>query len=118
MNPPPSYDASAPDRVGFARALAVYLDRGVLIVLLLGFSAGLPLALAGSTLAIWMADKGVSLAAIGIHSLSMRPASIGPVKHLLLRTDLAELKQVIHDAGNEGRQSARNAIKDYLSQNK
>jgi len=34
--------------------LAVYLQRRVLIVLLLGFSAGLPLALSGSTLLVWM----------------------------------------------------------------
>ena len=73
--PPP---ASSPEtqRPGFARSLAVYLDRGVLIVLLLGFSAGLPLALAGSTLAIWMADKGVSLAAIGLFSLVGVPYTV------------------------------------------
>lgn len=70
--PPPSET----DHPGFARSLAVYLDRGVLIVLLLGFSAGLPLALAGSTLAIWMADKGVSLAAIGLFSLVGVPYTV------------------------------------------
>lgn len=37
--------------------------------MLLGFSAGLPLALSGSTLAIWMTDRGVSLSAIGLFSL-------------------------------------------------
>ena len=58
------------------------------------------------------------MAAIGIHSLSMRPASIGPVKHLLLRTDLTELKQVIVEAGNDGRMSARSAVMEYLAQNK
>ena len=54
---------------GIRHTLAVYTERRVLVVLLLGFSAGLPLALSGSTLAIWMADKGVSLAAIGLFSL-------------------------------------------------
>ena len=33
-----------------ARAAAVFLDPRVLIILLLGFSSGLPLALSGSTL--------------------------------------------------------------------
>ncbi|GGE57719.1 phosphoenolpyruvate--protein phosphotransferase [Actibacterium pelagium] len=61
--------------------------------------------------------EAVTLAAIGIHSLSMRPASIGPVKHLLLRTDLAELKQVIVEAGNDGRMSARSSVMEYLAQN-
>ena len=73
--PPPSLSQDT-ERPGFARSLAVYLDRGVLIVLLLGFSAGLPLALAGSTLAIWMADKGVSLAAIGLFSLVGVPYTV------------------------------------------
>ena len=76
MTPPSSPLPSEPDRTGFARSLAVYLDRGVLVVLLLGFSAGLPLALAGSTLAIWMADKGVSLAAIGLFSLVGVPYTV------------------------------------------
>ena len=36
--------------------LAVYLKPRVLIVLFLGFSAGLPLALSGSTLLVWMRE--------------------------------------------------------------
>jgi len=50
-------------------AASVYFERRVLIVLVLGFSAGLPLSLSGSTLAIWMADRGVSLSAIGLYAL-------------------------------------------------
>src|SRR4051812_18019754 len=42
--------ATVPPRTRFAGALAVYLNPRVLIVLFLGFSAGLPLALSGSTL--------------------------------------------------------------------
>ena len=41
---------AASKRTTIAEALAVYLRRRVLIVLLLGFSSGLPLALSGSTL--------------------------------------------------------------------
>jgi PAT family beta-lactamase induction signal transducer AmpG len=54
---------------GFLSALAVYLRPRVLIILLLGFSAGLPLALSGSTLAIWMTERGVDLGTIGLFSL-------------------------------------------------
>ena len=43
-------------------ALAVYLKPRVLIVLFLGFSSGLPLALSGSTLLVWMRESGVDLA--------------------------------------------------------
>ena len=45
----------------WSEALSVYLKPRVLIVILLGFSAGLPLALSGATLAIWMTESGVSL---------------------------------------------------------
>src|SRR5688572_14180199 len=54
---------------GFFSAFAVYLRPRVLIVLLLGFSSGLPLALSGSTLAIWMTERGVDLGTIGLFSL-------------------------------------------------
>jgi MFS transporter, PAT family, beta-lactamase induction signal transducer AmpG len=57
-------------------ALAVYLRPRVLIVLLLGFSAGLPLALSGETLTVWMADRGVDLGTIGLFALVGLPYTI------------------------------------------
>lgn len=48
----------------------------MLIVLVLGFSAGLPLALSSSTLAIWMADRGVSLETIGLFALIGTPYTL------------------------------------------
>jgi PAT family beta-lactamase induction signal transducer AmpG len=53
----------------FARAFAVFLDPRVLIILLLGFSSGLPLALSASTLLLWMKDVGVDLKTIGLFAL-------------------------------------------------
>jgi PAT family beta-lactamase induction signal transducer AmpG len=53
----------------FGRAAKVFLDPRMLVVLLLGFSSGLPLALSGSTLLIWMQDTGVDLGIIGLYSL-------------------------------------------------
>src|SRR6266576_2452170 len=46
--------SSATPRASWREGWAVYLQRRVLIVLLLGFSSGLPLALSGSTLLVWM----------------------------------------------------------------
>jgi PAT family beta-lactamase induction signal transducer AmpG len=43
-----------------------FLDRPLLVMLLLGFSAGLPLPLTGFTLRQWFAESGVSLGAIGL----------------------------------------------------
>src|SRR6201995_5528687 len=57
-------------------ALTVYLQPRVLIVLLLGFSSGLPLALSGSTLQIWMREAGVDLGTIGLFALVGTPYTL------------------------------------------
>jgi PAT family beta-lactamase induction signal transducer AmpG len=56
-------------RASVVDALATYLRPRVLVVVLLGFSAGLPLALSGETLTVWMADRGVDLGTIGLFAL-------------------------------------------------
>jgi len=62
--------------------------------------------------------EALCLAAIGFRCLSMRPASIGPVKSLIRRTDLSEVRKVIWDARHRGDQSVRGAVMEYLrSQN-
>jgi MFS transporter, PAT family, beta-lactamase induction signal transducer AmpG len=66
----------AKPRTSFAEAFAVYLRPRVLIILLLGFSAGLPLALSGVTLAVWMTERGVDLGTIGLFSLVGLPYTI------------------------------------------
>src|SRR5580693_9762571 len=71
----PDGTAAVP-RPSFADALAVYLKRRVLIVLLLGFSSGLPLALSGSTLLVWMTEAGVNLGTIGLFALVGTPYTI------------------------------------------
>ena len=60
-------------------------------------------------------SRSISLAAIGIRSLSMRPASIGPVKALLRRIDLRDLRAVIATARADGADSVRPAVMDWLS---
>mgnify|MGYP003671558712 CR=1 FL=1 len=59
--------------------------------------------------------EAVCLAAIGMETLSMRPASIGPVKSILRRTDLDALRDVIHAARDRGDESARPAVMEYLA---
>ena len=48
---------------------AVFRDRNLAVILLLGFSSGLPIALVGSTLQAWMTVEGVNLATIGLITL-------------------------------------------------
>ncbi|WP_371036958.1 phosphoenolpyruvate--protein phosphotransferase [Rhodosalinus sp. FB01] len=58
--------------------------------------------------------EALCLAAMGIRLLSMRPASIGPVKHLLRRAHLGEVRTVIEGARERGEQSVRAAVMEYL----
>jgi PAT family beta-lactamase induction signal transducer AmpG len=63
-------------RASWREAWAVYLRPRVLIVLLLGFSSGLPLALSGSTLLVWMRESGVDLGTIGLFALVGTPYTL------------------------------------------
>ena len=63
-------------RASVAETLAVYLRPRVLIVLFLGFSAGLPLALSGSTLQVWMTQSGVDIKTIGLFAAVGTPYTI------------------------------------------
>ncbi len=51
----------------------IYLSKRMFLMLLLGFSSGMPLALTGSTLSAWMVAEGVDLQTIGIFALAGLP---------------------------------------------
>ena len=61
---PPSKADPRPD---WRDALAVYLQRRVLIVGLLGFSGGVPIVLIGSTLQAWMNQSNIDIRTIGLY---------------------------------------------------
>lgn len=61
--------------------------------------------------------EALCLAAIGIRALSMRPASIGPVKSLIRRSNLEEVREVINAARERGDQSVRSAVMELLRKN-
>jgi phosphotransferase system enzyme I (PtsP) len=58
--------------------------------------------------------EAVCFAALGLRSLSMRPASIGPVKHLLRQVDLGQVKAAMDAARDRGEQSVRHAVIEAL----
>jgi PAT family beta-lactamase induction signal transducer AmpG len=66
----------AAPRPSLTDTVAVYLKPRVLIIMFLGFSSGLPLALSGSTLLFWMAEAGVNLGTIGLFALVGTPYTI------------------------------------------
>src|SRR5262245_54581981 len=61
---------------GFLKAWGVYCRPRVLIVMFLGFSSGLPLALSGSTLLVWMREAGIDLGTIGLFAIAGTPYTI------------------------------------------
>jgi MFS transporter, PAT family, beta-lactamase induction signal transducer AmpG len=60
-------------RASWREVLMVYLQRRVLVVLMLGFSAGLPFSLTGQTLQAWMTESGVDIKTIGLFAFVGTP---------------------------------------------
>ena len=58
--------------------------------------------------------EAICLCAIGFPSLSMRPTSIGPVKHLLRRINLEKLNDILSLEIERGSSSVRPAVEKYI----
>ena len=58
--------------------------------------------------------EALCFAAMGLRELSMRPASIGPVKNILIKTDLNEARIIINEARKSGAQSVRGHLVEWL----
>ena len=67
---------TANPRPSLTETFAVYLQPRVLVVLFLGFSGGLPLALSGATLRVWLRESGIGLETIGLFALVGTPYTI------------------------------------------
>jgi PAT family beta-lactamase induction signal transducer AmpG len=67
---------TAEPRASFLNAVTIYLRPRVLVVLFLGFSSGLPLALSGTTLQAWMKTSNVDIRTIGLFAAVGIPYSI------------------------------------------
>ncbi len=59
--------------------------------------------------------EAVCLLAMGIRTLSMRPASIGAVKSLILNTNLKKLRTIIDEALLSGEQSIRPFVSEWFA---
>ena len=56
--------------------MSKYFNRRIVVVLFLGFSSGLPLALSGGTLQAWLTVEGVDIKTIGLFSLVGLPYTL------------------------------------------
>ena len=59
--------------------------------------------------------EALCLAALGINTLSMRPASIGPIKHLLRRANLEDVRDIIASVEASQGDTLRPALNDYIA---
>ncbi|WCR09957.1 phosphoenolpyruvate--protein phosphotransferase [Paracoccus stylophorae] len=59
--------------------------------------------------------EALTFAALGIRRLSMRPASIGPVKHLIRRVSIADLRRLIDEAEGNGLTNLRRPVTEWLA---
>lgn len=55
---------------------SLYLHPRILTVAVLGFTSGLPLALTASTLAVWLAEAGIAMTAIGLFAAIGTPYAL------------------------------------------
>lgn len=95
------YDTLNPAFLQFLQSIVARCDAHGTPISFCGEDAGRPV-------------EALVFAAIGFRSLSMRPTSIGPVKHLLRRIDLGDVSAIIDDAVANGDQSVRRAVADWL----
>ncbi len=77
-------------------ARALYLEKRLLIVFLMGFASGLPFLLTGATLSIRLAEAGLSLTAIGLFTLVGTPYNLKCLwAPLIDRLDLPILSRIL-----------------------
>ncbi|SEN36168.1 phosphotransferase system, enzyme I, PtsP [Loktanella fryxellensis] len=78
-------------------------------------TAGTPLSFCGEDAGRPL--EALVLAAIGFRSLSMRPASVGPVKHLIRQVNLIEAGKAVATALASGEQDIREMMNAWLVDN-
>lgn len=66
-------ESTVSKRKSWGAALAVYLERRQFIILVMGFSSGLPLLLTLSTLSYWLSKSGIDKTTIGLFALAGTP---------------------------------------------
>ena len=57
-------------------SIAIYANRRMALMLVLGFASGMPLALCSTTLTAWMVTEGIDIRTIGLYSLVGLPYAL------------------------------------------
>jgi len=96
------YDTLSPPFLRFLKMVVERCEKTGTHVSFCGEDAGRPV-------------EALCFAALGLRALSMRPASVGPVKHILRKVDLTEVRTIMDDAMERGETSVRRSVADWLA---
>ena len=94
------FDALCPAALRALRHIVVLAEKHNVPVTLCGEMAGRPI-------------EALALLGLGYRSISMAPASIGPVKAMVLATTASEIQRYILDLMDHGREDIRQRLTDF-----
>jgi phosphotransferase system enzyme I (PtsP) len=94
------FDVLCPAALRVLRSIVVQAAKHNVPVTLCGEMAGRPI-------------EALALIGLGFRSISMAPASIGPVKAMILKTSAAEIQRYILDLIDHGREDIRQRLADF-----
>ena len=98
------YDTLSPSFLAFLKHIVARCAKADTPLSFCGEDAGRPV-------------DAIALLACGLRSLSMRPASVGPVKKAVRAVDLSEVCALIEKTTAAGANTIRPALRDYLTAN-
>jgi phosphotransferase system enzyme I (PtsP) len=94
------FDVLCPAALRVLRHIIVQAEKHNVPVTLCGEMAGRPL-------------EALALLGLGYRSISMAPASIGPIKAMILATNAAEIQRYVLDLVDHGREDIRQRLADF-----
>jgi phosphotransferase system enzyme I (PtsP) len=94
------FDVLCPAALRVLRHIVVQAEKHDVPVTLCGEMAGRPL-------------EALALLGVGYRSISMAPASIGPIKAMILATNAAEIQRYVLDLVDHGREDIRQRLADF-----
>ena len=94
------FDVLCPAALRVLRDIVVRAEKHNVPVTLCGEMAGRPI-------------EALALVGLGYRSISMAPASVGPIKAMILATNSAEIQRYVLDLIEHGREDIRDRLVDF-----
>lgn len=94
------FDVLSPASLRVLRQIIVAGDKHKIPVTICGEIAGKPL-------------EAMALIGLGYRAISMAPASIGPVKAMILSLSATDIQRYVHDLVDQGRDDIRQRLQDF-----